>query len=475
MPSRLRLWTHAFGTVAIVTGATLGVALSTVTVPAVAQTLTVTDTERFEVYRTFRAAFDAAKFTDALPVAQRLVALTEQQYGADDRQLVNPLTNLATVYYRLGDFPNAETAYLRAVRMIEGKFAGADRMLMRPLTGLGETYLATRQHAEAATALKRAVDLSRNLDGLFNVEQFDILDPLIESYVALDRLAEAEKENQYAFRVAESAYGRNDLRMLEPLDRLARWNEFVGRYTTARGLHARALQIAENGAGRGTPQSVASLRGLARSYYLEFIYGPEETEQPPDPFASSSAMPQIGQNENRLNPDGERALRFALAALAKAEPPDQRARGETLVELGDWYLIGGAPARANEAYREGWSELNAAGNDAVAMLSTPRRLAYRPPSASIARARPNDPGEFEEHFVDVRFKVLPDGKVTDVETVGTDAPAAIEKATLFAVRKARYAPRVENGQPVLTEGVTLRERVLVKAPATPAAAPSPTR
>jgi tetratricopeptide (TPR) repeat protein len=427
-----------------------------------------TDAERFEAYKTFRAAFDASRFSDALPIAQRLVALTEEQYGAEDRQLVNPLTNLGTVYYRLGDYPNAETAYLRAVRLIEGKLAGADRMLMRPLTGLGETYLATQQHAEAATALKRAVDLSRNLDGLFNPEQLEILDPLIESYVALDRLSDAEKENQYAFRVAESSYGRNDLRMLEPLDRLARWNEFVGRYTTARGLHARALQVAENAAGRGTPQSVAALRGLARSYYLEFIYGPEETEQPPDPFAPNSAMQQMGKSENRLNPDGERALRIALEALDKADPPDARARGETLVELGDWYLIGGAPAKANEAYRAGWKELTEAGNDAVSMLAVPRRLAYRPPSASIARARPGDPGSYEERFVEARFKVQPDGKIVDVQTAATDAPAAIEKATLFAVRKARYAPRIENGEPVATEGVTLRERVLVKAPQAPA-------
>ena len=76
-------------------------------------------------------------------------------------------------------------------------------------------------------------------------------------------------------------------------------------------------------------------------------------EAPPDPFQNTSAMPQIGQ-DNRLNPDGERALRFALDALSKAEPVDRRARGETLVELGDWYLIGGAQAKATDAYRSGW-------------------------------------------------------------------------------------------------------------------------
>jgi hypothetical protein len=33
---------------------------------------------------------------------------------------------------------------------------------------------------------------------------------------------------------------------------------------------------------------------------------------------------------------------------------------------------------------------------------------------------------------------------------------------VFALRKARYAPRLENGEPVATEGVTHRERVLVR-------------
>jgi tetratricopeptide (TPR) repeat protein len=377
------------------------------------------------------------------------------------------------VQYRLGDYPAAEASYLRAVRLIEGKLAGADRMLMRPLTGLGETYLATKQYAEGATALKRAIDLSRNLEGLFNAEQLDILDPLIECYVALDRLPDAEKENQYAFRVAESAFGRNDIRMLEPLDRLARWNEFVGRYGTARGLHARALMIAENAAGRGAVQSVAALRGLARTYYNEFIYGPEEIEQQqPDPFQMNTPQAQLGQQEGRLNPDGERALRYALEALAKAEPVDRRARGETLVELGDWYLIGGATAKASEAYRDGWKELVAAGNDAVALLQAPRRLAYRPPSASLARARPNDPENYEERFVEARFKVGVDGKVVDAVAAESSAPASIEKATLMAVRKARFAPRLENGEPVATEGVLLRERVLVRATQAPANTPA---
>src|SRR2546429_2168738 len=72
--------------------------LAAVLAPAVA--LAVTDAERVAVYRDFRAAFDARRYPDALPLAEKLVALTQEQYGANDRELVNPLANLGTTQYR---------------------------------------------------------------------------------------------------------------------------------------------------------------------------------------------------------------------------------------------------------------------------------------------------------------------------------------------------------------------------------------
>ena len=413
--------------------------------------------ERLEQYRAFRRAFDAGDFAAAKPLAEQVVTVSEQQFGADARELVNPLSNLGATHYRLGDFAAAESAFVRAVRIVDGQASGADRSLIRPLQGLGEAYLATRRFAEGAIALKRAVDLMRNLDGLFNVEQLETLDSLIESYVGLDRLQDAEKETQYAFRVAESAYGRDDLRMLEPLDRHARWFEFVGRYTTARGLHARALQLCESRAGRDSVLAVDALRGLARTYYLEFIYGPEDAEA-----ASSDVFsPSISATgpEGRLNPDGERALRIALESLARANPPDRRARSATLVELGDWYLIGGNIARAVETYKEGWTDAVAAGGERRICSARPGDWRIARP-ASRYRAPRRRTEEFEERFVEARFAVGRDGKVTDVSTASTDAPA--EREVLLAVRKARYAPRLENGETVDTPGVTLRERVLVR-------------
>jgi tetratricopeptide (TPR) repeat protein len=429
----------------------------------------VTDAERVQVYHEFRGNFDARDYPKALPLARRLVALTEEQYGGADRAMVNPLSNLGTTQYRLHDYKAAEETFLRSVKIVEDLGATSDRILLQPLHGLGATYFATGQYEEASVVLKRALDLSRNLDGLFNIAQMGILDPLIDSLVRLERREEAERAFEYSVRVAESSYGKEDLRVLPPLDRYAHWQETVGHYTTARVLYARALQIAEDTAGHDSLQTVDPLRGIGRTYRLEFVNGPQVEPNPIDRAADEDSPVSTddfntGLNTPRLNPDGERALLMALQAIDKAQPVDRLRRGIAWIELGDWYLSGGGSTKAFEVYREAWKDLSAAGSTAA--LATPRLLAYRAPSASITRSKPADREDTEEHFVEARFTVTRAGRVTDLSTFATDATQSQQKTVLSAVKKARYAPGFDHGEPVDTPDVRLRERLLSKKPRT---------
>lgn len=417
----------------------------------------VTDSERQAVYREFRELFDARRYEEALPVADRLVAMTIEQYGENDRALANPLTNRGTVYYRMKNYEAARKDYERSLQILEATGGSTDRQLLRPLHGLGAAHFAAGEYVDAATALKRAVDLSRNLDGLFNVGQLQILDPLISSYIALNLVADAEKEQQYALRVAETAYGKSDVRMLKPLDRYGRWLEQIGRYTTARLMHARALTIAEKSGGRGTLLAVNPLLGIARSYRLEFVNGAEEVPTSPDPFGASD-MP-ISSDGSRMNPDGERALRLALNAVEGASTVDHGKRGEVLVELGDWYLSAGAVSKGIEAYREAWKSLSEA--NAIELLQRPRLLSYRPPPSSSRRSRLG-PDESEERYVELRYSVTRDGRTSNVEVVSADASDSAQRAVVSAMKKARFSPRFQNGEPVDTPNMTWRETILVK-------------
>ncbi len=53
-------------------------ALALPTAPARA----VTDADRMSVYKEFRAQYDAKQYAAAKPLAEKLVQLTEEQYGA---------------------------------------------------------------------------------------------------------------------------------------------------------------------------------------------------------------------------------------------------------------------------------------------------------------------------------------------------------------------------------------------------------
>src|SRR6266403_1171422 len=262
---------------------------------APAAALAVTDADRVAVYREFRAAFDAHRYPDALPLAEKLVALTQEQYGANGRELVNPLSNLGTTQYRMGDYKDAEDTYLRSVKIAADTGGGhADRLLLRPLQGLGATYYATRQYEDASVTLQRALDLSRNLDGLLNPGQMTILDPLIGSLVNLERHSEADREFQYAVRVAENAWGSSDARVIRPV--------------------------------------IDPLLGIARTYRLEAMNGnDEEAAQYMDPFAQPGPAVYTEHGVRALNPDGEKALLIALQTIDKIRPLDHQIRGTALM------------------------------------------------------------------------------------------------------------------------------------------------
>ena len=419
----------------------------------------VTDDDRVAAYRAFRTLFDAGNFAAALPIAENLVKITEEQLGETDRALANPLANVGTTQLKLGDHAAAEASYLRAVQILERTVSAADRQLITPLYGLGANYLAVKRPDAAVAPLKRALDLVRNLDGLYHADQLPILRQLIDAYVGAGSFADAEKEHNYAYRVAESAYGRTDPRLLDPLERLAGWYEFVGRYGTARALHEQALGLVERDGKRTDIRKVGPLRGIARSYRLEYLYGPEKTEEPATDAFGNPLGGFSDRQTGQLQLRGERSLAFAAQIVAANEPIDQRLLGETLTDLGDWYLTGGATDAGKEQYVKAWEALTTAGD--TSLLNAPRLLAYRPSAFAIGRSR-LDPAEATVQPIELRFTVTEDGRVRGVTTAPADVSDGIVRSVSTALGRARYAPRIENGVAVATDRVTFVERVLVR-------------
>ena len=427
-----------------------------------AAALAVTDADRIAVYKEFRAQYDARQYAAAQPLAERLVQLTEEQYGNDELPLSTPLSNLATVYYKLGNFTAAIENYRRSLNILQAKSTIADREQIRPLHGLGVSLMGARDPEQAAIALKRAADLSRNTGGLFNLDQVEFIDPLIEAYAATGRYAEADKESMYALRVEEAAYGRSSPKLLNRFDKLARWYEFDRRYTSERNVYERALAVLARSAGENDLRRVGPLRGIARSFRLEAFYGVEGADN--SGSFNSNAAGASAFSDGTTQRRGESALTSALAVIDANPPINQKMRGEVLADLGDWFLISNAQRRAYENYAEAWKAMVEAGD--TSYLEKPRLLAYRPSVSSVDRSQ-LDPEESEVKSVELHMTIDRDGRIDNVTSPTTDVPENVVRNSVASMRRSRYAPRIENGAAVPTENWVFLEQVLVKAsPAT---------
>ena len=67
----------------------------------------------------------AGRYGEALPIAQRVLALAEQLRGPDHPEVATCLNNLAELYRTLGRYTDAEPLYKRALAIWEKAF-GAD-------------------------------------------------------------------------------------------------------------------------------------------------------------------------------------------------------------------------------------------------------------------------------------------------------------------------------------------------------------
>jgi len=423
--------------------------------------------DRAAEYRAFRADFDAQRYNEALPHAERVVALTEA-LDAHHPDLAKALNNLGATQYRLADFGAAEKAYGRALALVEEAHGSLSAQLIAPLRGLALTYEGSGRNEFAVALLERAVGISRRSLGLFNPQQAELLLPLIDGYTALARWKDADRAHLYILQIAEHQYGPNDLRLFPALQQLGRWYANSLQRNAARQVWERLLAISKDPAHRDPIGQIVALRGIAEAYRLDYQLGPEAIEPPlpgdaplmPGPLdADAARRAALFGPEYALSSQGQDALERALAIAEKLNPPAPTALGVVLVDLGDWFLIEGRTDRALPYYARALPLLVPESGGAEAAggpLSRPAPLLYRaPPSAQRHRDQPA--ALVVEKYAVAEFTVTAEGKVKDAKVVEGDATDAQKSSFLFAIGRATYRPRFADGKPVATDNVRYRE------------------
>lgn len=176
-----------------------------------------------------------SKFAEAIPVAERILALQEKMHGPDHPEVVAALSQLALLYMTKGDAAKAEPLLLRALAILE-KAVGPD-------------------HAETLALVTRLALVAR----------------------VKGDLARAESLLQRVLAAKEKTFGPEDPNVISPLLGLSNF------YTTAKvdlvkaeSLLQRALTIGEKQLPPDHPDLFATLAILAQLYQVKADYAQAE-------------------------------------------------------------------------------------------------------------------------------------------------------------------------------------------------------
>ncbi len=416
-----------------------------------------TQLTRMEAYDQFRGLYATKRFDEALPLAKRVVELSEADPERDN-ELPIAYNNLGATQFQLGDYTAAAESYGKSLEILESTQGISSRRLVVPLAGLSAVYAALDQHPLAVQLMERALAVSRRSEGLFNLAQLPLIDQMAISYLALKDYPGAERQYLYALKVAEQNYGYADDRTLPSLLQLATFYESVREFMAARNMYLRGREIAVKESGGFNPLAIQCLVGIARTHRLQYTLDPQSLEGQIGPKEESSAeffdniyresrVPPVGPDRTGL-----KAVQSALELLRAASDPPKRLLADTLIELGDWYQSSSRPVDALPYYAEAATILETdpvLGNP----LIIPRMVVYRPPVSATLSPRAL-PGQYVLRKVEFRFLITDTGELLDMEVVSNDMSEWQLAQSQRALSRAIYSPRFENGKPVATEDVS---------------------
>jgi CHAT domain-containing protein len=349
-------------------------------------------------------------YAKAEPLYQRALTITEKAPGPEHLDTAGSLNNLALLYHATGAYAKAEPLYQRALAIYEKALGPEHPDTAVALNNLAALYRDTGAYAKAEPLFERALAINEKALGPEHRDTAVTLNNLAALYRATGAYAKAEPLYQRALAINEKTLGPEHPDTASSLNNLAALYQDTGAYARAEPLYQRALAIYEKALGREHPNTAGSLNNLAELYRATGAYAKAEPLYLRALAIREKALgpehPGTAQSLNNLA-----LLYYATGAYAKAEPLYQRVLAITEKALGRehpdtaaalnnlafLYSATGAYAKAEPLFEraQGINEINTArfllsGDEARKRAYLQQRLgdAYADASFALAVAGP---------------------------------------------------------------------------------------
>ena len=308
--------------------------------------------------------YNERRYSEAMPLAQRALAIQEKALGPNHPSVANLLNNLAFIYVNQGRYADAEPLYKRSLAIRE-KALGPDHLdVAASLGNLAELYKDQGRYADAEPLFKRSLAISEKALGPNHPDVATSLNALASLYQHQGRYADAEPLFKRALGVDEKALGPDHPDVALLLNNLALLYQVQGRYADAEPLYQRALAINEKTLDPDHPNVTLLLNNLALLYQAQGRYtdaeplyeralaikekalGPDH----PDVALSLNNLALLYQVQGRYA-DAEPLYKRSLAIREKALGPDHPDVAGSVNNLAELYRVEGRNTEAEPLYQ----------------------------------------------------------------------------------------------------------------------------
>ena len=403
-----------------------------------AQNLNETEqlTLRGTLQQEFLSFYDQERFQQSILPAKKIVALTKEIYGEKNFRLITPLNNLASAYYMVDDFENAQIAFLQCIELIESNQNIISSELISPLYGFALTLNRYGQYQEAIKILERALRINHVNQGFHNLDQLKIHDTLTESLIGAKNFQQANHHQTFQVYVNKKHFGVNNSMVDESLMKLSNWYKRTGQIFLEREVHEELLE-------RQTSRTTDQIKPLIETYKnISFSHRREGV----DIYKS-------------INP-----LKQALEKIDAMENTDLILKFEVLLDIGDTYTSYGRAQSGMNAYQECWDLIDE--DPSMSKLiqerfSTPVKVRniLLPNTYPIPEVGEQNEAD-QTGYISLRYTIGVSGKTTNIEVIESDPDGLIERIAVSAIKKTVYRPVYIEAEPQESSAINFRHEFL---------------
>ncbi|MGA9377805.1 MAG: CHAT domain-containing tetratricopeptide repeat protein [Phormidium sp.] len=264
MSQKTLLWTTALiATLGIVTGVPGGILAQTPT-PSTEQLDELEEAKR--LFQQVNQLYQQGKYTEAIPLAERILATFEKVLGTEHPEIVIFINILAILHQQQSNYAQAEPLYQRSLAISEKALGSQHPDVAIILNNLAEMYRYMGNYAKAEPLHQRSLTIWEKALGTEHPNVAASLNNLAELYRQMGNYTKAEPLYQRSLAIREKVLGSEHSDVANSLNNLAELYRQMGKYTQAEPLYQRSLVILEKTLGSGHPNFAATVNNLAELY-----------------------------------------------------------------------------------------------------------------------------------------------------------------------------------------------------------------